>query len=152
MATDWLLRVGNGENFIRSYIYNIWGINGSTSPSGKYFIKNAREGDRLWFIKSKSNGLILAQAILVCCKKRDIGPLINVSLTNEEIGWTNKEDNWNDCDYEIHYKNLYNLSELNLLTFIKCMNTISKYNDKCSINLPLEYENICKYIKIKNKF
>ena len=53
MTTDWLLRVGDGENFINSSRYRIWGIQ-STSPANKHFIRNVKIGDRLWFVKSKS--------------------------------------------------------------------------------------------------
>ena len=50
--TDWILRVGDGENFINSSKYKIWGIQ-STNSFGKYFIKHVKIGDRLWFVKSK---------------------------------------------------------------------------------------------------
>lgn len=43
MTTDWILRVGDGENLKRSSKYRIWGIQ-STSPDGKYFVKNVKPG------------------------------------------------------------------------------------------------------------
>lgn len=145
-VTDWILRVGDGNNLIRSSKYKIWGIQ-STTVHGKSFIKNVKEGDRLWFIKSKSNGKILAVATYVSHNKREFGPLIDLSMTNEELGWDNKDTDW-ISDTEIHYKNLYNLTYCDLLTNIKGASTIRQYNEKCSIDLPFEYKYIVKYSNI----
>jgi len=41
MTTDWLLRVGDGENLKNSSKYRIWGIQALTSPHGKYFIQTS---------------------------------------------------------------------------------------------------------------
>jgi hypothetical protein len=61
ITTDWILRVGNGENFKMSSKYRIWGIS-STVSANKCFLKNVKQGDRLWFVKSKSQGKLLAVA------------------------------------------------------------------------------------------
>jgi hypothetical protein len=42
MTTDWLLRVGDGKNFISSSVYRIWGIQTKTSLHGKHFIENVK--------------------------------------------------------------------------------------------------------------
>jgi hypothetical protein len=76
MTTDWLLRVGDGENLKSSYKYRIWGIQ-STTPTNKHFIKNVKPGDRLWFVKSKSQGKLIAVAIYRSHNTRDLGPLID---------------------------------------------------------------------------
>jgi predicted secreted protein len=147
MTTDWILRVGDGYNLIRSSRHKIWGIQTTTSPHGKYFIANVQPGDRLWFVKSKSNGKILAVATYRSHNKREFGPLINLSMTNDELGWTNEDTNWtSDC--EVHYSDLYNLSNCELLTHIKGPTTIRKYDEKCRVNLPLEYGYIVRYSKI----
>ena len=146
--TDWVLRVGDGENFIRSSKYKIWGIQTITSPHGKHFIKNVKLGDRLWFVKSKSNGLIIAVASYLSHNKREFGPLINISMTNEELGWTGSD--WTS-DVEVNYTDLYGLSNCELLTYIKGASTIRKYDDKCKVNLALEYSYIVKYSKITMK-
>ena len=146
--TDWVLRVGDGENFIRSSKYKIWGIQTITSPHGKHFIKNVKLGDRLWFVKSKSNGLIIAVASYLSHNKREFGPLINISMTNEELGWTGSD--WTS-DVEVNYTDLYGLSNCELLTYIKGSSTIRKYDDKCKVNLALEYSYIVKYSKITMK-
>ena len=147
MATDWLLRVGDGMNLMRSSKYKIWGIQ-STTPDNKYFLNNVKPGDRLWFIKHKSKGKILAVANYCSHNARNLGPLINTTLTNEELGWTNDTTDWTS-DTEIHYTNLYNVSHCDdLLTNIAGPKTIRKYNEKCPIVLPLEYTHIVKYCKV----
>jgi hypothetical protein len=146
METNWILRVGDGKNLIRSSPHNIWGINSKTS-CGKYFMKNAKAGDRLWFVKSKSKGKVLAVATLVEKKKREIGELVNLSLTNEELGWDNEDTDWTS-DTEVHYTNLYNVSNCELLTYINGPSTIRLYNDKCKVVLATEYVNICRYSKV----
>lgn len=86
MTTDWLLRVGDGENLKHSSKYRIWGIKSNIS-SGKYFIKNVMTGDRLWFVKGKSNGKLIAVATYQSHKTRELGPLVDISLYDEELGW-----------------------------------------------------------------
>jgi hypothetical protein len=146
MTTDWLLRVGDGKNLIRSSKYKIWGIQ-STTPTNKYFIKNIKPGDRLWFVKSKSQGKLLAVATYCSHNSRVFGPLINLSLSNEELGWTGGGTNWTS-DTELHYTDLYGLCECKLLTHIKSPSTIRKYDEKCKVNLALEYNYIVRYSKI----
>ena len=141
--THWLLRVGDGENFVNSSVYKIWGIS-STSPFGKNFLRNVKHGDILWFIKSKSQGRIMAAATYQSHNRRDIGPLISTTMDNDELGWTGEGLNWRS-DTEIHYTELYALYDVELLTHIKCPTTIRKYNEKCQVNLPVEYENIVRY-------
>ena len=141
--THWLLRVGDGENFINSSVYKIWGVS-STSPFGKHFLKNVNHGDILWFIKSNSKGRVIAAATYRSHNRRDIGPLISTTMDNEELGWTGEGPDWTS-DVEIHYTELYALDDVGLLTHIKCPSTIRKYSEKCQVNLPVEYNNIVRY-------
>lgn len=145
---DWLLRIGDGEHFIASSTFNIWAIN-SKNSNGKHFIRNVKNGDRLWFIKNRSKGLILAMAKFDKLVERDIGELIALTPTNEELGWTKTDGDW---DMEVHYTDLIILSDCKLLTEIKTRSVILKYNDSCKINLPLEYKNIQRYRNIKYSF
>lgn len=55
MSTNWILRVGDGINLKNSSKYKIWGIN-KTSSDNKYFLKNVKVGDKLWFVTSGSQG------------------------------------------------------------------------------------------------
>ena len=146
MTTDWLLRVGDGENFINSSRYRIWGIQ-STSPANKHFIQNVKIGDRLWFVKSKSNGKIVAVATYQSLNKRELGPLIDFTMTNQELGWSGEGPDWTS-DIEVHYSDMYGLSDCELLTHIKGAATIRKYDDKCRVNLPIEYNNIVRYSRM----
>ena len=147
MPIDWVLRVGDGENFISSSKYGIWGIQTLTSPHGKNFIKNVKPGDRLWFVKSKSQGKLLAVATYKSHNKRELGPLINISLTNEELGWTGSGPDWTS-DVEVHYTDLYGLNNCELLTHIKGPSTIRKYDEKCKVNLAVEYSYIVRYSNV----
>ena len=147
MTTDWLLRVGDGENLKRSSKYRIWGIQTLTSPHGKYFVKNVKPGDRLWFVTSKSHGKLIAVATYRSHNTRDLGPLINISLTNEELGWVGSGADWTS-DVEVHYTDLYGLSDCELLTHIKGPSTIRKYDEKCRVNLAVEYSYIVRYSRV----
>ena len=148
---DWLLRVGDGENFKNSSKYNIWGINTTTSPFGKHFVNNVKPGDRLWFIKGNSNGKAIAVATFVSHNLRELGPLINFTMTNEELGWTNNGPRWTS-NVEVHYTDLYGLNDCELLTHIKGAASIRKYDKKtCSVNLAVEYSYIIKYSKVTFK-
>ena len=121
--------------------YRIWGIQ-STTPTNKHFLKNVKPGDRLWFVKGKSQGKLIAVATYCSCNIRD-----DTSLTNEELGWVGSGTEW-ISDVEVHYTNLYGLNDCELFTHIKGAASIRKYNEKCRINLALEYSRILRYSKI----
>ena len=141
---NWLLRISDGVHFNASSRYSIWGINSKTGSS-KYFIENVRKGDKLWFVKSNSNGLIVAVATYTGLQERINGPLFDITRTNEELGWTKQKGDW---DYEIHYKDLYNLTHCNLESKIKSPVGIRRYNTNCKVNLVTEYPHIVRYSKV----
>jgi len=145
MTTDWLLRVGDGGNLKRSSKYRIWGIS-SKNTLGKHFIENVKPGDRLWFVKSKSQGKLVAVATYRSHSMREVGPLIDVSLTDEDLGWSDPSGGY--CDVEIHYSDLYGLSDCELLTHINGPATIRKYDEKCRVNLAVEYSYIVRYSRV----
>ena len=142
MTTDWLLRVGDGKNLKSSSRYRIWGIQ-STTRNNKYFLKNVKPGDRLWFVKSKSLGKLLGVAIYRSHN--------NTCMTEEELGWTHDGPDW-ESDTEIHYSDLYVLENCDLLTHIKGPSTIRKYDEKCRVDLAVEYSYIVRYSKITVEF
>ena len=144
MTTDWLLRVGDGENFKRSSRYRIWGI----SSKWKTFLQDVKPGDRLWFVKNNSQGKLIAVATYRSHNLREFGPLIDVSLNNEELGWVDQSDKGGDWDVEVHYSDLYGLSECDLLTHIKGQTTIRKYDETCRVNLAVEYSYIVRYSRV----
>lgn len=145
----WLLRIGDGSNFINSSNKKIWGVD---SKRHKSFLEKIKENDLLWFIKNKSKGKIMAMATFKSYNKRIFGPLVNLSLTNEELGWDDSTTNF-ISDTEIHYDNLYNLENCNLLTNLKGITSIRKYEkEKINLDLDEEYKNIVKYANITNNF
>lgn len=144
MTTDWLLRVGDGVNFVNSSKYRIWGI---ASKNGNHFVKHVKPGDRLWFVTRKSQGKLIAVATFRSHNQRNLGPLVNISKTDEELGWTGGGDDWRN-DTEVHYTDLYGLNDCELLSKIKGAATIRRYNENCKVNLPVEYSYIARYSKV----
>jgi hypothetical protein len=142
----YLLRIGDGTHFNRSSIKSIWGIR-SENPNCKWFLSNAKRGDILWFVTGNSKGKIVAVATLTHTQKRELGPLLSLTYTNEELGWTETDGGW---DTEIHYMDLYNLSNCDLYSHIQSPKTIRAYNEKCKVCLPEEYPYIVRYSKITN--
>lgn len=145
MSTHWLFRVGDGEHFRKSFPYSIWGIS-SPHPFSKNFIQFVKVGDILWFVET--GGLLVAVATYVKVEKRVLGPILNLTLSNEDLGWTKTNGDW---DTEIHYKDLYNISQCSLNAGIKSPLTIRRYNAKCKVDLPKEYPSIVRYSKISMK-
>ncbi len=129
---DWILRVGDGCHFRNSAAMHIWGI----KSKNKTFMNEAIHGDRLWFIESKSRGKIIAVAEFVKFEERVLGPLVALTRTNDDLGWTNHDGDW---DTEVHYTGLRKLSDNGLLTEIKGACVIRKYNSNCKVNLPEYY-------------
>ena len=146
IPTHWLLRIGDGIHFNASSSKSIWGIT-STYCFTKGFLSKAKEGDLLWFVKGASKGQIVAVATLMHTNKRIIGPIIELTLSNKELGWDKTEGEW---DTEVHYKDLYNLTDCQLFSEIKGAAGIRSYNDKCKVNLALEYPSIVRYSKTTN--
>ena len=129
--TDYLFRVGDGENFWNSSHLYTWGTKGVDG------FRSIKKGDRMWFITNKSDGKIAAVATFDSINLRG-----DTTLSDEELGWSGN-GGW---DYEIHYKELYDVSHLNMLTKIEGQRQVRKYySDKCEVNLPNEYPLIVKY-------
>lgn len=146
--THYIIRIGDGKNFINSSKYNCWGMN-SKSTTIKHFIKNVKENDILWFVKNKSKGNLIGIARYIKNEKRIIGPLICLTETNEELGW----NDINNIDYLLYYDNLYNISDCNIFINILGPSSIFTYiDDKYNIDLKKEYQNIIKYSKITKFF
>lgn len=136
----WILRVGNGKHFVRSSKFHLWGIDSKVLVC-KGFINKVMVGDILWFVKQ--GGKIIAVAKFVSHNTRMLGELVNISKTNEELGWVDTSGGW---DTEIHYKSLYDLQKRNVIINLKGQTSIRKYNSlKIDFNMPLEYEYIKKY-------
>ena len=127
-ATDWLFRVGNGENFWNSSTYSIWGnLDNLTS---------IKKGDRMWFVAGSSNGHIVAVATFESINERS-----EDTMTNEELGW-DEDKEWK---YELHYKDLYDVTRMGLFSMIKGGISVREYNENCKVNLAAKYPLIVRY-------
>ena len=143
MTNDWIMRVGDGVNFRNSSDDHIWGIR----SKNVMFLSSVQQGDRLWFVANGGQGQVIAVATYRVHNRRDLGPLINLTKTNAEFGWDNIGPN---CDMEIHYTGLYNLTETELYTHIKGQTSVRRFanNGACAVNLPVEYDYIVRYSRV----
>ncbi len=153
MAQHYILRVGNGKNFVNSSHLGIWVV----KSKNKTFLASVKEGDILWFVRNKescdiSTGKVIAVVQFVSANKRNIGgPLISITPDNDELGW---DEMGGDCDIEIHYNNLYNLTNCSLYTGQNNQTTICAYEnvkERLLVNLIVEYEYIVRYSNITHK-
>ena len=140
---DKIIRVGDGVNFWNSSRRYTWGLNGlhgtGLLPASK--IERIKKGDRLWFVLGGERGQIVAVATFDSINLRG-----DDTPTDEELGWTG-DRGW---DYEIHYNNLYDVSRLNLLTYIGGQCRLREYNENCEVDLPHEYPLIVRYSSAVN--
>ena len=151
MSNDYIIRVGDGINFINSARLSVWAV----KSKYKTFLNKVKKGDKLWFVRNKlkteqHSGKIIAVADFVSKNERILGPLISTTLSNDELGWDEKSTQF---DIEIHYNNLYNLTECDIFTGLKGRTTICEYNnvkESILINLIVEYLYLSKYSKITN--
>lgn len=146
MVTDWIIRVGDGTNFVNASKHSLWTCNKSKNAH-KCFINNATPGDRLWFLKT--GGPFIAVATFIKLAPRILGPLIAITLTDEDLGYDSNDGN--PSTTEIHYENLYNISTLNITTKPLNQNAFRKYTEDMTpgYNLNIEYQMIVRYSKIK---
>jgi len=132
----WLLRIGDGQHFNSSKLFNIWGVNSNLNVV-KGFLNRVKYNDVLWFIPGKCNGQIFAMANFKHYSLRNIEN--NTNLSNEDLGWIKQQGEW---DTEIHFFNLIEIKE-KIYTEIKGTSTIRLLNqEKCKINLPELYQTI----------
>ena len=95
----WVIYTRNG-NFQRSFHTGVWGFK-SRNNNWKSFVKTAKEGDDLCFVESGSGGKVVGFATFLRCGERELGPIFNVTPTDEDQGWTRyDEEGW---DWQLHY-------------------------------------------------
>ena len=142
--THWLLRVSDGIHFRKSQSFMRWGIN-SKHTWVKKFIRTVKPGDKIWFIQKESKGKAIGVATFTRNNSRELGPLFDLTPTNEELGWTQEEGDW---DTEVHYTDLYDLKDCDVLTNIRSPLVGRVFNkEKCSEDLPEVYKNIIRFTK-----
>lgn len=113
----------DNSNFDRSVLSNIqngiapvWGVNsltccGCKEVSKRMFdtIMNDYRTDQVFFMflsPKKYSNKVVGVGVVEKIQERELGELINISKTNEEIGW-NKRGNWN---FEIVFRDYYDVS------------------------------------------
>lgn len=151
LNNNWIIRVGDGDNFMKSSKINVWGIPDNSNAS-ICFINNVKKGDVLWFITSNSGGKIIAVATyeeMLCViptPNRFMNSSKNALMDNLSIeDFTYKQDAPNML---MRYKDLYVLSEIEhpeLLTCMKSIRMMSIYkyrgieDNHCKVDLDMEY-------------
>ena len=151
LNNNWIIRVGDGDNFMKSSKINVWGIPDNSNAS-VCFINNVKKGDVLWFITSNSGGKIIAVATyeeMLCViptPNKFMNSSKNALMDNLSIeDFTYKQDAPNML---MKYKDLYVLSEIDhpeLLTCMKSIRMMSIYkyrgieDNHCKVDLDMEY-------------
>jgi len=164
MSANWLFAIGDATNFDKSSSASIWGCKSVTKDGKKSsnarFIRDGKEGDVLWFIKSKTQGRIYAVATFTHTAKREIGPLIAITATSKELGWVDprqKESSGDNWDTEVHYKDMYTVINCDIYLQRRCPQASispTSTNDKYGIDWADEHYKIVRYskaIQIKRK-
>ena len=125
----WIFKVINTEDFHNSKEFNTWGLC-SKGTYSELFMKKVKNGDKLWFINKKKE--IIGVCDYINHNKRLFGPLINLTKTNEELGWKNM----NKVNIEIHYDNLLEIGDKNLKYHYDFISQVILNDVSCShINL-----------------
>ena len=136
----WLFRVGpNAQDLYNCHKYNIWGVNSANSNARK-FVREAKQGDIIWFVKGASKGLLISYATYVQAINRVKGE----NMSDEELGWVEqcpwvKNKGW---DIEIQFENYSDIENMGLLSKIQQSANPRKYNEKCKVNLPRVYNEL----------
>jgi len=128
----WIFKVLNTDDFYNSKEFNTWGLC-SKGTYSELFMKKVKNGDKLWFINKKKQ--IFCVANYKHHNKRLFGPLINLTKTNEELGWANM----NKVNIEIHYENLKDIEDKNLKYHFDFISQVI-LNDVSSSHMNMEHE------------
>lgn len=112
----WIIRIPDYTVFANVSYYKFWLYDSKNLWNCKRFQENIRKGDTIWFMKSGSKGRILAMATFKRLEARKLGPLINISMTNEELELPKEMET---VDTEIHFYKFFDLQELRINTDIR---------------------------------
>ena len=149
---NWILRVGNGENF-RNSVYSVWGVKKGRGGCIKSIVDKFNSGDILWFMVSKKyGGKIIGMAEYIDYYDRDDEPLLQIhTISNEEQRWEGSDD-WK---IQINYKNLYNTEKQDIKAVVQCPAIILDYDTFKNRGLPNDlhkhYKGFKRYANTINK-
>jgi hypothetical protein len=92
---------------------------------------------------------VYAVATFTHTSKREIGPLIALTPTSDELGWIKNGD---DYDTEVHYKDLYIVSkcDIHLKTRLP-MSAVFKGEERHGLDWADEHSKIVRYSKAKRR-
>ena len=107
----WIIRIPDYASFANVSYYKFWLFDSKNLWNCKRFQENIRKGDTIWFMKSGSKGRILAMATFKRLEARKLGPLINISMTNQELELPKEMEK---VDTEIHFHKFFDLQELRI--------------------------------------
>lgn len=128
----WIFKVSEKE-FRNSLDKELWGCYSQTLCA-KRFLESSKKNDILWFIKESN--IILGCATLESTYKRQLGPLVNIGLTDSELGW----NSFKKKDFEIRYTNFIDLKNKNIRYDNYFYQAIIKHSKKVSkINLKKKF-------------
>jgi hypothetical protein len=142
MVKHYTARIGDGENFENSKKYQIWGV-----KPGVKKISEVKPGDKIWFLRHKIDDITPAEYIAVAdfvsYNDRELGPLLELSKSSDELKWI-KGDEYTK---EIHYTNVYDLIDKNIYPpENSCHSSIFTMNERYN-NIIDEYDIIVRYLK-----
>jgi hypothetical protein len=135
----YIIRVGDGDNFIRQP-YKVWGL----SNKYKRPINNINANDVIWWLTNKNNGGIIEVAEFKNCYNRNDDILGINTYTNTQQRWLGNKD-WN---IQMHYNTVQKIDDKKLnKIFLQGASSIWAYNTKLkdkikndfNINLYHEY-------------
>lgn len=109
----WVIRIGMGDNFWRSYALGVYGI-GDQHASHKKFLNEAKKGDTLWFIMDGKEGQAVAVASLESIVKRNVHDVLSGTPSDQMYGWNG--EHWT---HEVRYYNAVDLSTKAVYTYMK---------------------------------
>ena len=112
----WIIRIPNLSVFTNVSNNKFWLYDSKNIWNCKKFQENIKKGDIIWFTQSGKGGRILAMATFKRLETRKLGPLINISMTNEELELPKE---MKTVDTEIHFNKFFNLQNLRIKVDIR---------------------------------
>lgn len=144
----WIIRVGNGMNLDILKQHKMWLFNKDANSNYKHFMNNYNIDDVIWFMVSGSKNKLIGMTKIKLIKKRELGPLINISLSDEELELVNPSNKlWNT---ELHFDTYFDISKINI-SYPACIRSpipIFKIHIEHLQFFIDEYDKIIKYSNI----
>ena len=162
MVTNYIMRVGNGDNFKkgtrltiekllklkrngkiqenRTNSFGYWAIAASGSSVSRVFQNEARPGDLLWFIQHGGKLLGVAEFVTMSDER---------TFSDDEMDWTDASGG--PCEREVIYSNLIITEQCNYMLRIQNRNVVFKIEPQLpnGDNLPVTYRILLQFRNAK---